>query len=459
MRVLASSYIGKQRNLLFGAPLFFHSLLATTTTSGYAAMPKESAFAKAKVKKQGGGFGASKADRFAMPKESWEDGPSSSSYAYDANSIGANLKRNQQRSKLVKSINPKAGGGFGSSSKKDSTFDKVRVGADAPGPGSYADGVNAVKSTFGDASKKRTGTSVGAFGTSGKQHELGAFASSISPAPGTYNADRDSISSTASTMKSKFQAKSKAFGGTKRFEPEAELVQADYDAHKGMAEEALEKASNLRAKGGFGSVAPRGEAISGQRSDAPGPGSYDWGKLAPSAFSTNDGPSSAFASKSQQHVLIEEGADLVPGIGEYDTSAGLEATDKYGKKSFNAATLGVGQTSAGFGSSAVSRADKKVEATPGPGEYQVTHKSDVKGLSGAQLPSAIFASASKKEADRLFPSHGSFGTASYLPPGGIAEITAKSFNKSQGHTFGGGARLIDLNGNGFEEIKEHELSA
>ena len=55
-------------------------------------MPKESAFAKAKVKKAGGGFGASKAGRFDGPKESWEQGPSSSSYDYDVGSIGGKLK-------------------------------------------------------------------------------------------------------------------------------------------------------------------------------------------------------------------------------------------------------------------------------------------------------------------------------------------------------------------------------
>ena len=415
-------------------------------------MPKESAFAKAKVKKQGGGFGASKSGRFDMPKESWEQGPSSTSYDYDHNSIGGNLKKSASKQKLARSINKGAGGGFGMSAPR---FDKVNgMSNDAPGPGAYADGMSAVKSTF--KTEKRSGKT-SSFGSTA-QHEIGAFASSISPAPTTY-APQDGIGATA---KKKFREKSKAFGGAARFEGREngmggpEVVQADYDSHVGMGDEAKKASSNLRAKGAFGMAAPRFEKTDGQSNDAPGPGAYS---EKPGAFKTPSTPSAAFASKSGQHTSTPSAnaADQLPGAGEYDTASGYDATDKFAKKSFNAASTGVGSSSAGFGSSAVRAVDKKVEATPGPGSYSATHKTDVKGLNGAAMPSSVFASSSKQEADRLFPSYGDMQSLTFLPPGGMG--TQVSHNKSKASTWGGTIRFEGReNGMGGPENYAHPES-
>lgn len=431
-------------------------------------MPKESAFAKAKVKKAGGGFGASKSGRFDGPKESWEQGPSSTSYDYDLGSIGGKLKKDQQRSQLIKSIKGKDRahevGGFGSSAPKFEKNGKFNgMGSDAPGPGAYADGVQKVRSTFDGTKSKGRG-----FGSESKDRFSLAgtgFAREETPAVGEYL----NVGSGMGDVKKKFQSKSRShgFGGAARFESKEngmgpqEVVQADYNVESalpGIAKDATKSTAGVRAKGGFGSAAPKFEKVA-EAGSGLGPGAYDWSK-ATGAFVAPNTPSAAFASKSDQHSTTPgassksngmggDGSHLQgPAPGEYQTDAGFDATNKFSKKSFNAASTGVGTTTAGFGASAAARpTTKKGEDTPGPGEYKATHKSDIKGLSGAELPSAIFASSTKKEADRMFPSYGDMQSATYKPPGGIGEN--KSMNKSAVHTFGTANRFVDY---GFEEL-------
>ena len=458
-----------KRGALRSLSQYSSSALQDAQSQPAAAMPKESAFAKAKVKKTGGGFGASKSGRFDAPKESWEQGPSSTSYDYDASSIGGKLKKQQQRSQLVKSVKGKDRerelGGFGSSAPKFEKNGKFNgMGSDAPGPGAYADGVNAVRSTFDGTKSKGRG-----FGSESKDRFSMAgtgFAREQTPDAGEYVNVGQGM---GEEIKKKFQSKSKShgFGSAPRFESRengmgpVEVVQADYDISSALPSvaAAASKQTAVRAKGAFGSAAPKFEKVNGMGSDAPGPGAYDWTKST-GAFVAPVTPSAAFASKSDQHSTTPgtssksngmglDAAHLtVPAPGEYETSAGYEATNKHSKKSFNAASTGVGSTSAGFGMGSKARPEpKKGEPTPGPGEYKATHKSDIKGLSGAPLPSAVFSSSTKKEADRLFPSHGDMQSLTFKPPGGIGEN--KSMNKSSIHTFGTASRFVDY---GFEEL-------
>ena len=264
------------------------SALQDALSQPAAAMPKESAFAKAKVKKTGGGFGASKSGRFDAPKESWEQGPSSTSYDYDASSIGGKLKKQQQRSQLVKSVKGKDRerelGGFGSSAPKFEKNGKFNgMGSDAPGPGAYADGVNAVRSTFDGTKSKGRG-----FGSESKDRFSMAgtgFAREQTPDAGEYVNVGQGM---GEEIKKKFQSKSKShgFGSAPRFESRengmgpVEVVQADYDISSALPSvaAAASKQTAVRAKGAFGSAAPKFEKVNGMGSDAPGPGAYDWTK-------------------------------------------------------------------------------------------------------------------------------------------------------------------------------------
>ena len=286
-------------------------------------MPKESAFAKAKVKKAGGGFGASKSGRFDGPKESWEQGPSSTSYDYDLGSIGGKLKKDQQRSQLIKSIKGKDRahevGGFGSSAPKFEKNGKFNgMGSDAPGPGAYADGVQKVRSTFDGTKSKGRG-----FGSESKDRFSLAgtgFAREETPAVGEYL----NVGSGMGDVKKKFQSKSRShgFGGAARFESKEngmgpqEVVQADYNVESalpGIAKDATKSTAGVRAKGGFGSAAPKFEKVA-EAGSGLGPGAYDWSK-ATGAFVAPVTPSAAFASKSDQHSTTPGASSKSNGMG------------------------------------------------------------------------------------------------------------------------------------------------
>ena len=353
-------------------------------------MPKAGAFDKAKVKKTGGGFGASKAGRFDGPKESCDDAPSSGMYnPHERGGLGA--KRYQGRST----------GGFGSSSKRDSAILGQRN--DAPGPGAYADGLK-VRSSFA-GSKQFKASSFGSL----PQHGTPApIPSTATPGPGEYAAP------TGVGSVQRNREKSNGFGFAKRFEDAAEVVQADYDV-AGAFDDAtshLKKASRARDVG-FGGRVARGSSILGQSNDAPGPGAYAYARPGAFAAKVTKSPSSAFASRSNQHASNPSDGNVGPGPppGAYD----LLTYDPLVKRSFHAeAVLGV-KGPGGFGSTAVRQPKvKEGNETPGPGEYFAGQfKTEARN---SKLPSSVFASTTNQRGANNLPAYNTDLVRALLAP-------------------------------------------
>jgi len=371
------------------------------------------------VKKSSGGFGASKVGRFSAPRESCESTPSASAYDADGGmSIGARSQKTASRAALVHNIKKGAGGstaGFGSTAKRGSAINGQSN--DAPGPGAYADGVSRVRSSF-TPQPKRVGKS-SSFGST-PQHELGAFTPATpTPGPGAFN---------AATGVGSVYALHRAhnFGSGKRFVPEAEVVQADYDVGGGAF--AGKSGGGSRAHNvGFGGREQRSAPISGQKSAAPGPGAYAY--AAPGAFkSTPSAPSSAFASGSAQHASnpSDTNVESGPSPSAYNTAT----YDPYAAKSFSSAAVLGKQGSGAFGSSAVRSAAKTPgSATPGPGAYNTSKP-------GRSQPAAAsaFASASGQRPKSQLPSYAD--DFAYVPEGVGSIKPTGAINKG----FGGADR-------------------
>jgi hypothetical protein len=374
-------------------------------------MPKEGAFTKAKIVKPGG-FGASKSGRFDKPKESCDYTPSASSYDIDAGrSIGARAKKSMSKASLAQRTGS-GSSGFGSSQKRGAPISGQSN--DAPGPGAYTDGT--MKSSFAPKTKGKTS----GFGST-PQRQLGSFVPVATPGPGVYAAP-DGVG----TVKAQNRKGNNSFGGARRFDEPQDVVQADYEIPSAFASKSKSGARNK----GFGGSVPRGAPISGQSSDAPGPGSYT---ALPGAFRTPNTPSSAFASRSEQHASnpSEKHPPEGPSPAAYDVPID---NPKYSKKSFNSsAVLGQSRPGSGFGSSAQRAALKAQEPTPGPGEYSA----DVHiGSKGANAPSSVFASGVGQRGAN--PT--SYGDYTYNPEGvGTIKATGAP-NKG----FGGASRgLLD----------------
>lgn len=368
-------------------------------------MPKAGAFDKAKVKKSGG-FGSSKSGRFDAPKESCDYTPSAGAYnTHDIGSMGSASK---------KSLNKFKSSSFGSTAKRDSAIHGQRN--DAPGPGQYADGIKA-----GFDKKPRKSLSRASSWGSTAQHELGAFTTNHTPAPGEY------ATPTGITVSSKHKGRSNGFGGGRRFEEPQELVQTDYEV-PGAFESATGSASASKMRNtGFGGRQPRAAPINGQKSDAPGPGAYAYAR--PGAFhAKGTAPSSAFASRSHQHASnpSAENVAVGPSVGAYD----MRAYDPHAKKAFRADAMLGKAVPGGFGSSAVRAPKEAATDTPGPGEYHAASKRDI---GGDKRPSSVFASASHQRGAGPRPAHTSDGV---FVPDGIGDVRA-SGNKTG---FGGATR-------------------
>lgn len=373
-------------------------------------MPKAGAFDKAKVKKSGGGFGASKAGRFDGPKESCDYAPSASAYNVgEFGTIGSGVRRSKTQAAYRKSA-----GGFGSTAKRGSAINGQRN--DAPGPGAYADGI---KVGFSKPKKK---SSTSSWGTTA-QHELAAATpSAFTPAPGEYDTPTG-----IDIAKPQF-GKSHGFGSSKRFEEIKEVVQADYDVAGAFDAENRPKSASQMHGMGFGGRAPRLSDGKASR-DAPGPGAYAY--AAPGAFAasvTNKAPSSAFASRSSQHASnpSEQNTSTGPAVGAYD----MRAYDPHAKRDFRSdALLGV-RAPGGFGSTAMRASAKEPSATPGPGEYHAGASPPKPG----GRPSSAFASSTAQRGANPQPSYGAPGQ---FVPEGMGDAKARG-KPNMG--FGGASR-------------------
>jgi len=250
-------------------------------------MGHEGAFAKAKVKKAGGGFGASKASRFGGPKESCEDGPSASAYRPDHGSIGS-------KSKNV------GGAMFGGGDRFEKPRDVVQVDYDLPG--AFDGATKAAVQDKGFGGDEKRGSKI-----SGQANDA--------PAPGAYGIPGASAFEPSAMPSSAFASKSAMLpplhqGPTDGPGPGYYEIGAD---NPEFAKKSVQTVA------GFGSTEERGSKISGQSNDAPGPGAYgmkpavfDQAAKGEAAQHKGRVTSAAFASGSVK------GLTLNPSYGDHD---------------------------------------------------------------------------------------------------------------------------------------------
>jgi len=213
-------------------------------------------------------------------------------------------------------------------------------------------------------------------------------------------------------------------GGTAdRFAPTKEAIQGDYsDAREGAFTKS--RSASTAANTGFGGTAKR-STLDARASEAPDTYYVDKGAFA--SANEPSGPSSGFASKSQQRSNVE--LAQTPGAGAYNSHAVGSLASAAGKSFNKSAAAGSGS----FGTS-VKRGDgfmaRTREDMPGPGAYDASSapRADHK-------PSAAFASKSEKLVELRKTDAPT--SASYDPHGSDGIGNVKSFNVRAG-TGGGG---------------------
>ena len=366
------------------------------------------AFAKATKASGSSAAFASKSGRFDRPTSAT---PSSTTYEANYNTIGAAANKSVRT----------GGGGFGSSKRFTTAWgDKSEGDGRTPRAGrpplAPSSEEAPIASSFGQPSNRHKGPSA-AFGGSKDRF---APARESTPGPGEYTARKPLESKSTNAV-----ARS-TMGSGERFARSSVDERTDYSSARPSAFSTSKSQSRL-TNTGFGGTSSRASsfdtAAAAAAKNAPAVGEYDGAYAATGAFASvvgkSTGPSSAFASKSEQHTATKAAA--TPGAGSYNSARGSMAADA-GKTFNKSAAAGTG----GFGTS-VRRAEFSAprEDAPGPGAYDASSTNRIDAR-----PSSAFASKSVKQAELRQTAAPSVGSYDAHSTDSMAATATKTFNKN-----------------------------